>query len=370
MKMMVQTFQSAAKRLRSVLVLPPPPACSFASDNAARVHPAVLDAITRANDGHALAYGSDPWTERAVAAIRRVFCHPVEVAFTWGGTGANVVGLQCLLAPYQAVICPSTAHIAVDECGALERFAGCKLIDVATDDGKLTPAHVIDQLRGLGDQHHVQPHVVSITQSTEMGTLYTPDEVAALAATAHAHGLLLHMDGARLANAAAVFGDVRAFTIDAGVDVLTFGGTKNGMMYGEAVVFCDPSLATPVRFVRKQAAQLISKMRFVGAQFDALLADDLWLDLARHANEMATLLHRLTADIGGIVLERAPAVNSVFPLLPPEAIGPLQEWCFFYPWDEARHQVRWMTAWDTSAADVATFAAGARAVVRERAPHA
>ena len=350
-------------------MLPPPPACSFASDNAAGVHPAVLDALARANDGHALAYGADPWTERAIASIRRVFDHPVEVAFTWGGTGANVVGLQCLLAPYQAVICPSTAHIAVDECGAPERFTGCKLIDVATDDGKLTPALVLDQLHVLGDQHHVQPRVVSITQSTELGTLYDPDEVAALAATAHAHGMLVHMDGARLANAAAAFGgDVRSFTIAAGVDVLTFGGTKNGMMYGEAVVFCDPALAGPVRFVRKQAAQLPSKMRFVSAQFEALLADGLWLDLARHANEMAAHLHRLTADIGGIVLDSAPVVNSVFPYVPRAAIVPLQDWCFFYPWDVARHQVRWMTAWDTRRADVEAFAAGARAVVREYAP--
>jgi len=347
-------------------VPPTPPACSFASDNAAGVHPAVLDAIARANHGHALAYGDDRWTERAVAAFRQVFDHPVEVAFTWGGTGANVVGLQCLLAPYQAVICPSGAHIAVDECGAPERFTGCKLIDVPTDDGKLTVDHVLEQLHGLGDQHHVQPRVVSITQSTELGTLYSPDEVAALAAVAHAHGLLLHMDGARLANAAAAHGgDVGSFTLRAGVDVLTFGGTKNGMMYGEAVVFADAALAAPVRFVRKQAGQLISKMRFVSAQFEALLTDGLWLELAGHANAMAAHLHRLTADIAGITIERAPAVNSLFPLLPPAAFEPLREWCFFWPWDPARHQARWMTAWDTTAGDVETFAAGARAIVAE-----
>ena len=350
-------------------MLPPPPACSFASDNAAGVHPAVLDAIARANHGHALAYGADPWTQRAVAAFREVFDHPVEVAFTWGGTGANVVGLQCLLAPYQAVICPAGAHIAVDECGAPERFTGCKLIDVPTDDGKLTVDHVLEHLHGLGDEHHVQPRVVSITQSTELGTLYTPDEVAALASVAHAHGLLLHVDGARLANAAAALGgDVRRFTIDAGVDVLTFGGTKNGMMYGEAVVFCDPSLAGPVRFVRKQAGQLISKMRYVGAQFDALLSDGLWLELAGHANAMAARLHRLTAEIPGVSIERAPAVNSVFPVLPPAAIAPLQDWCFFWPWDPAKHQVRWMTAWDTTMADVEAFARGARAVVTGATP--
>jgi threonine aldolase len=364
-------FRRVAKGVRSCPVLPTPPACSFASDNAAGVHPVVLEALARANHGHALAYGADPWTARAIDAIRGVFGRRVEVAFTWGGTGANVVGLQCLLAPYQAVICPSTAHIAVDECGAPERFTGCKLIDVPTDDGKLTPADVLAQLHGQGDQHHVQPRVVSITQSTEMGTLYTPDEVAALAATAHAHGLLLHMDGARLANAAAALGgDVRPFTVDAGVDVLTFGGTKNGLMYGEAVVFRDPSLAAPAPFVRKQAGQLISKMRYVGAQFEALLADDLWLRLAGHANEMAAHLHRVVGGIGGVVVERPPAVNSVFPLLPPKAIAPLKDWCFFYPWDPARHQVRWMTAWDTTRGDVDAFAAGVRAVVREHAPEA
>ena len=361
---MIQTFQHPAKGLRSVPVLPPPPACSFASDNAAGVHPTILDAIARANHGHALAYGADPWTERALARFRDLFGHPVEVALTWGGTGANVVGLQCLLAPYQAVICPATAHIAVDECGAPERFTGCKLIDVATDDGKLTADRVAHQLHGLGDEHHVQPRVVSITQSTELGTLYTADEVAALAAVAHAHGLLLHLDGARLANAAAALGgDVRSFTIDAGVDVLTFGGTKNGMMHGEAVVFCDPALAGPVRFVRKQAGQLVSKMRYVSAQFEALLTDDLWLSLATHANTMATLLHRLTADVPGVVIERAPAVNSVFAQLPPGTIAPLQEWCFFWPWDPARHQVRWMTAWDTTPPDVEAFAAGVRAAL-------
>lgn len=361
---MIQMFQRRAVPIRSRPVTPPAPACSFASDNAAGVHPAVLEALAAANHGHALAYGADPWTERTVALFRERFDHPVEVAFTWGGTGANVVGLQCLLAPYQAVICPTTAHINVDECGAPERFTGCKLVDVATPDGKLTPELVLDQLHGLGDEHHVQPRVVSITQSTELGTLYTADEIAALADVAHAHGLLLHLDGARLANAAAALRlDLKAFTIDAGVDVLTFGGTKNGMMYGEAVVFRDAQLAAPVRFVRKQAGQLISKMRYVAAQFEALLTDDLWLRLARHANDRATQLHALARDVPGVTLGRAPAVNSVFPVLPRAAIEPLQQWCFFWPWDVARDEVRWMTAWDTTEADVATFVAGVRAIV-------
>jgi threonine aldolase len=358
------TRGGAGRLLPSGSVLPEPPASSFASDNAAGVHPTILEALARANHGHALAYGNEAWTARAIGAFRELFGAPVEVLFTWGGTGANVVGLQCLLAPYQAVICPSGAHIAVDECGAPERFTGCKLVDVQTPDGKLRPEQIVEQLHGLGDEHHVQPKVVSITQSTELGTLHTADEIAAIAATAHAHGLLLHLDGARIANAtAALGGDVRAFTIEAGVDVLTFGGTKAGAMYGEAVVFLDPALAAPAKFVRKQAGQLPSKMRYVAAQFEALLADGLWIALGAHANEMADRLYRQTNEVPGVTHERPPAVNSLFPMLPAAAAQTLREWCFFWPWDPAREQVRWMTAWDTTADDVDRFAAGVRTVM-------
>ena len=227
----------------------------FASDNASGVHPAVMDALVAANAGHALAYGADPWTRRATERFRDLLGVEVAVAFAWGGTGANVVGLQCLLAPWEAVICPDTAHIAVDECGAPERFTGCKLLAVPTDDGRLLPADVEGQLHLLGDEHHVQPRVVSITESTEFGTLYSVDEIAALADLAHGHGLLVHLDGARIANAVAALDvDLRALVVDTGVDVMTFGGTKNGMMYGEAVVFLRPEHATHARFVRKQAA--------------------------------------------------------------------------------------------------------------------
>ena len=345
-------------------MLPAAPERSFASDNAAGVHPAVMEAIARANHGHALAYGNEAWTGRAVAGFRELFDAPIEVALTWGGTGANIVGLQCLLAPYQAVICTANAHIATDECGAPERFTGCKLIDLPTVDGKLTPEQIAAQLHGLGDEHHVQPKVVSITQSTELGTLYTADEIAAIAAVAHDHDMYVHLDGARIANAtAALDGDVRAFTIEAGVDVMTFGGTKAGMMYGEAVVFLNPALAGPARFVRKQAGQLPSKMRYVAAQFEALLADGLWIDLARCANERADLLYRATVDIAGVTIERAPAVNALFPILPAKATAALQEWSFFWPWDPSRNQVRWMTAWDTTEADVTAFADGVRSVV-------
>ncbi|MGZ4695171.1 MAG: threonine aldolase family protein [Acidimicrobiales bacterium] len=346
--------------------LPAAPACSFASDNASGVHPSVLEAIGRANQGHALAYGADAWTERAIGQIHDIFGVATPVVFTWGGTGANVVGLQCLLAPYQAVICPDTAHINVDECGAPERFTGSKLIAVPTVDGKLRPEQIDEHTHLLGDIHHVQPRVVSITQSTEMGTLYSPDEIAAIVEAAHRHGLKVHLDGARIANAAAAFGgDVRQFTVDVGVDVLTFGGTKNGMMYGEAVVFLDPELGQMAQFVRKQAGQLPSKMRYVSAQFEALLTDDLWLANARHANAMAQRLADRARAIPGVELQRDPEVNSVFVTVPPAALTPLQAWSFFWEWDPAITEVRWMTSFDTTEADIETFADGVALLVDE-----
>jgi threonine aldolase len=351
--------------------VPEPPETLFASDNAAGVHPVVLDALVAANTGHALAYGADPWTARAVARFRELLGTDggaTEVVFTWGGTGANVVGLQCLLAPWQAVICPDSAHIAVDECGAPERFTGCKLIEVPTADGRLSPEQVTRHLHLLGDEHHVQPRVVSITQSTEAGTLYRPDEIAALADVAHRNGLLLHVDGARIANAAAALdADLRAIVVDTGVDVLTFGGTKNGMMYGEAVVFLRPELGEHARFVRKQAGQLPSKMRYVSAQFEALLADDLWLRNARHANRQAARLAERMDAVPGVEVLRRPDVNAVFARLPAAAIRPLQDWSFFWVWDDADSTVRWMCSFDTTDDDVDRFVAGVAEVVAAHA---
>ena len=349
--------------------LPDPPAHSFASDNAAGVLPEVLDALVAANDGDALAYGADRWTEAAIARFRDLFGASVEVAFCWGGTGANVVALQSLLRPFEAVICPSGAHIAVDECGAPERFTGSKLIPVETPDGKLRPEQLAPLLHGLGDQHHVQPKVVSITQSTESGTLYQPAEVAAIADEAHRHGLYVHVDGARIANAtAALGGDVRATTIDAGVDVISFGGTKAGMAYGEAVVFLRPELGEHVAFLRKQAAQLPSKMRFASAQFDALLTDGLWLRAAGHANAMAQRLADVVSGIDGVELSHRPEVNAVFARIPAAALAELQDWSFFWEWAPQgdRSEVRWMTHWGTTEADVDRFAAGIEALL---APH-
>jgi threonine aldolase len=318
-----------------------------------------MAAIVRANDGHALAYGADALTERATGRFRDLLGTDVGVSFAWGGTGANIVGLQCLLAPWEAVLCPESSHIVVDECGAAERIIGCKLIDVPTTDGKLRLEQITDHLHGQGDEHHVQVKVVSVTQSTEMGTLYTADEIGALADTCHANGLLLHVDGARIANAVAALGtDLRSLVVDTAVDVLTFGGTKNGLMYGEAVLFLRPELGAHAKFVRKQAAQLPSKMRFIAAQYDALLTDDLWLRNGAHANAMAQRLADAVDGIDGVELLRRPAVNAVFAKVPAKAIAPLQDWSFFWIWDAAASEVRWMCSFDTTEDDVDRFAAG------------
>jgi len=348
--------------------LPPPPSVTFASDNAAAVHPAIMDALARANHGHAIAYGADPWTPQLSDAFRERLGAPVQVLPVWGGTGANVVALASLTRHSDAVICADSAHIHVDEAGAPERMAGTKLLALPTPDGKLRPEQLRQHLAWLGDEHHPQPKVVSITQATEWGTLYTPVEIAAIADEAHRHDMYVHLDGARIANAVAALDcDLRATTIDAGVDVVSFGGTKNGMMYGEAVVFCNGGLAPHAKFVRKQLAQLPSKARYISAQFLALLEDDLWLRLARHSNAMAAKLGARAAAIDGVELLHQPIVNSVFVGLPADAIDALQKWCFFYVWDELAHHVRWMTAWDTSAADVDEFIAGVEAVLASRA---
>lgn len=339
-----------------------PPARSFASDNAAGALPEVLESVARANHGHALAYGEDPHTRRCEALFRELFDAPVETLLTFNGTGANVLALAILLGPGEAVVCTEAAHIAVDETGAPERYLGAKLMDLPTADGKLRPEQLVELEHLIGVQHHAQPGVVSITQSTELGGLYTVDEIAALCDVAHRAGMRVHLDGARLANATAALGGtvatLRAMTIEAGVDIVTFGGTKNGLLGGEAVIVCDPQRLGAGRFLRKQVTQLPSKMRFVAAQFEALLTDELWLRAAGHANAMALELHRATSSIPGVRLGTPPQVNSVFPILPPEVIRPLQDWCFFWDWDVSRHQVRWMTAWDTTSEDVAAFATG------------
>ncbi len=356
------------------MILPAPPGRSFSSDNAAGVHPAVLEAVGRANVGHAVAYGDDEWTRACEAQFRELFGVDTTTLLTFAGTGANVLGLATMLGPAEAVVCSRWAHIAVDETGAPERILGAKIIELQSDDAKLRP----DQLDGLahllGVEHHAQPGVVSITQSTELGTVYTADEVGELCERAHRYGMRVHMDGARIANAVAALGGtvaaLRAFTVEAGVDVLTFGGTKNGMLGGDVVVYLTPELARSARFVRKQVTQLPSKMRFVAAQFTALLDGDLWIALATHANAMTRDLYALTSDVPGVAHTHVPQVNSLFPRIPAEAIEPLQTWCFFWPWDIASHQVRWMTSWDTTDTDVVTFADGVRQVVGDATPDA
>jgi threonine aldolase len=347
--------------------LPDPPARSFASDNAAGAHPAIIEAIARANEGHALAYGDDDRTRECEARFRDLFGAPVETLLVFNGTGANVLALATMLGPAQSVVCSDWAHIAVDETGAPERVLGAKLQDLPCRDGKLQPAQLAELEHFLGVEHHAQPGVLSITQSTELGTLYSPAEVAALCEQAHRMGMTVHLDGARIANASAALGDdvtaLRAFTIDAGVDVVTFGGTKNGLLGGEAVVYLNPSLARHAKYVRKQVTQLPSKMRFVAAQFNALLDDGLWLQLAAHSNAMATRLCSLASDIPGVEISRRPAVNSIFARLPAGAIEPLRQWCFFWDWDVSRNEVRWMTAWDTTEDDVERFAAGVREIL-------
>jgi threonine aldolase len=344
--------------------LPPPPAASFASDNAAGVAPAVMDALVRANTGPALAYGDDRWTTAAVRALRDLFGLPVEVVMCWGGTGANVVGLASVLRPWEAVITTDAAHIVTDEAGAPARFTGSTLVPVAHVDGKLRPEAVEPFLHWRGEVHHPQPRVLSISQVTELGTVYTDDEISALADLAHAHDLLLHLDGARIANAlAATASDVRRSVRDVGVDLMTFGLTKDGAMYGDAVVFLRPELAGHAHLVRKQAGQLPSKARFVAAQITALLADDLWLANARHANAMAARLAEAVAGIEGVTVPRPPEANAVFAHVPKAAVAPLQEWSFFWPWDPATSLVRWMTGFATTEADVDRFAAGVAELV-------
>jgi len=339
----------------------------FASDNWSGVHPAVLEAIAAANVDHTPSYGADPGTEHALALFRDHFGDDAEVALVFNGTGANVVGLQLLARPYEAVICAEGAHIDVDECGAPERLLGSKLLTVPTTDGKLTPELVASAAGGVGDEHHVQPRVVSITQATEVGTSYRVEEVAALGAWAHDHGMLLHLDGARLANAAAWLGvGLGAFGSAAGVDVLSFGGTKNGAMGAEAVVAFGGAADSPLRFIRKQSMQLASKMRFVSAQFAALLTDDLWRTNAAHANRMARRLADGVAAVPGVTLAHPVEANGVFAVLPAEATEALQRRHSFYTWDQATGVVRWMASFDTTEEDVDGLVASVAEVMAGR----
>jgi len=331
----------------------------FASDNQAAIHPAVLDAIAAANQGHAASYGHDGLTERLEARFREHFGAGAQAFPVFNGTAANVLALRAACRPWQAAICADTAHLNVDEGGAPEAIAGVKLLCVGGIDGKLTPELVTERaVARRGDEHQVQARVVSISQSTELGTVYSVEELAALADAAHAAGLVLHLDGARLSNAAAALElPLRALTTDAGVDIVSFGGTKNGLLGAEAVVFLTPALAEGFLYLRKQSLQLASKMRFLAAQLDALLTDGLYLRLAAHANAMASRLAAGVGELPGVSITRPVQANAVFATLPPGTAERLQEQFAFYIWDERSGEVRWMCAWDTTPEDVDTFVA-------------
>jgi threonine aldolase len=333
-----------------------PESRGFASDNYAGVHPEILAAIARANGGHQTSYGEDDYT-RAVQEVFKAHFGPQAEAFpVFNGTGANVTGLQAMTERWQSVVCAESAHINVDECGAPEKIAGLKLLPVPTPDGKLTPDLIDRQAWGFEDEHRAQPRVVSITQTTELGTCYTPAEIKAISDHAHNLGMKVHLDGARLANAAATLGTgLREFTTDAGVDVLSFGGTKNGLLMGECVVVLNPGAVRGMKYLRKAAMQLSSKMRFISAQFEALLGDDLWLRNAGHANAMAQRLAAGVRDVQGLTIARPVEANAVFAVLPREATERLQKRFRFYTWDERTGEVRWMTSFDTTEADVDAF---------------
>jgi threonine aldolase len=330
---------------------------SFASDNNAPIAPEILQAIIDANEGDAVGYGDDPWTARAIAKFREHFGAETDVYFTFNGTGANIVALSCVLRPWEAVLAPATAHLQVDECGALERFTASKVIPISTPDGKLRIADIEPHLLVSKSEHHPQPLAISISNTTEWGDVYEREELRELCAFAHERGLLVHVDGARIANAAAALGATpRAITKDLGVDILTFGGTKNGIMGGEVVCFFDPALSRNVGpYVHKQAMQLASKMRYIAAQFEALLTDDRWLKYASHANAMAQRLLEGVRDIPGLKVTRPVRANAIFAKMDRAAIARAQEQFFFFCFDEVLPEVRWMTHWATTESDIDAF---------------
>jgi threonine aldolase len=343
------------------------PARSFASDNNASVHPLVMQAIAAANEGHTVAYGDDRYTKSAQQKIEKHFGTGTRAFMVFNGTAANVLSLSALTSPYHAVICAEAAHVYVDECGAPEKHTGCKLIPVPTVNGKLTVRAVESAYHGIGDQHHVQPRAISITQSSEVGTVYKPQEIKALAKFAHDRDMFLHVDGARIANAAAALGlSLREATRDLGVDVLSCGGTKNGAMGAEAVLFFNKKLGADFRFQRKQGMQLSSKMRFISAQFDALLTDDLWLRNAQRSNRMAKLLERELKKIPQVKIAYPVEANGVFAIIPRAAVRKILQSYFFYMWDEQQSMARWMCSFDTTEEDVLAFAAHVAASASRR----
>jgi len=336
----------------------------FASDNNSGIHPEILKAIFTENEGHAIGYGGDQTTEMVINVFKQEFGQDIDVYFVLNGTGANVLALSTLSHSFHSVICAETAHIQTDECGAPEKFTGSKLLPVPSSNGKITPDGIIRYLHGFEFEHHSQARIISISQVTELGTVYSVEEIKAITTLAHEYGLFVHMDGARLGNAAVALDlPFRAFTVDAGIDVLSFGGTKNGMMMGEAVVFFNPECSKNTKYIRKQSMQLFSKMRFVSTQFLAYFNNNLWKKNAAHSNKMAKLLEQAVMGIPEIQITQSVDANGVFAIVPPEIIPLLQEKYFFYTWDEHRSEVRWMTSFDTEEEDVTNFAALIKSLV-------
>lgn len=328
----------------------------FASDNNSGVHPTIFNAMEAANNGHVVGYGDDPFTQKAITIFKEKFGNETEVLFVFNGTGANVLSLSTVTQSFNSVICAETAHIQEDECGAPEKFTGCKLLPVEPVNGKITPYTIQQHLKGFDFEHHSQPRVISISQVTEMGTVYQPDEIRVLADLAHKNNMLLHIDGARIANAAVALDmDFKEFTVDCGIDILSFGATKNGMMMGEAVLFFNRGLTKNTKYIRKQSMQLYSKMRFVGAQFIAYFENNLWKETATHANKMAKLLESEIIKIPEIIITQPVDANGVFAIVPREIIEPLQNKFFFYIWDDTKPEVRWMTSFDTTENEVLEF---------------
>ncbi len=328
----------------------------FGSDNHSGVSPEIIEAIAKANVDHALAYGDDEYCARAIELLRNEFGTQASVYFVFNGTGANVLSIDAMCRSHHAVVCADTAHIHVDECGAPQRIVGCKLLTIATPNGKLTPELVKTQLHGFGFEHHSQPRAISIAQSTELGTLYTLDEIRALATLAHQYNMYLHMDGARLANAAVAMGcTFKEMTTDCGVDILSFGGTKNGMLMGESCIVLNPTLDVDLKYRRKQMGQLCSKMRFMAVQYIAYLENGVWRRNAEHSNAMAQYLLSQVKDIPGVEVVYPTQVNSVFVRLPRKVWTALQQDYFFYDWDETKDEVRWMCSFDTTREDIDDF---------------
>ena len=328
----------------------------FASDNNAGIHEEVLKKISEVNSGHVVGYGADEYTEEALELFRENFGQDSETFFVFNGTGANVLGLGAVIRSWNSIITASTAHLEQDECGAPEKLIGGKVLTVDTTDGKLNVDLLDRHMHGFDFEHHSQPKIISITQASEMGTVYTVKEIKEIAEYAHKHGMLLHMDGARISNASVSLNkSFREFTTDAGVDVLSFGGTKNGMMFGEAICFLKPGLSADFKYIRKQGMQLASKMRYISAQYIAYFNNDLWKRCASHSNKMATIFYDKLKEIDGISITQKVESNGIFVIIPKCAAENLRKKYFFYPWNEKISEYRLMTSWDTMGEEIDDF---------------